>query len=153
MTKKQDRREKERRREDRRKRDRRKRDRREKDRRGEDRRRDIRVPVVSLAKLRFPDFDTFLDEYSLNISKGGIFIRTTNAKPAGTRIIFSLVLQDYSKLIEGEGKVVRVVKAEAEGGSNQIPGMAIAFTRLDESSEELIENIIKNYHTKSPEEE
>lgn len=143
MTKKKDRREEDRRREDRRK----------KDRRREDRRRDIRVPVVSLAKLRFPDFATFLDDYSLNISKGGIFIRTTNAKPVGTRIIFSLELEDYSKLIEGEGKVVRVVKADAEGGSDRIPGMAIKFTSLDESSQELIENIIKNYQTKFPEEE
>ncbi len=142
-----------RRKKDRRAKDRRKRDRRREDRRREDRRRDIRVPVVSLAKLRFPDFDTFLDEYSLNISKGGIFIRTINAKPVGTKIIFSLVLQDYSKLIEGEGKVVRVVNADAEGGGDRIPGMAIAFTKLDESSVELVENIIKNYHTKSPEEE
>lgn len=158
MTKIQDRREKERREEvrrkkDRRRADRRKKDRRRVDRRKEDRRRDIRVPVVTLAKLRFPDFDTFLDEYSLNISKGGIFIKSTNTKPVGTRIIFSLVLEDYSKLIEGEGKVVRVVKADAEGGGDRIPGMAIEFTRLDESSKELIDNIIKNYQTKSPEQE
>jgi uncharacterized protein (TIGR02266 family) len=148
MTKKKDRRE-----EDRRREDRRKKDRRREDRRREDRRRDIRVPVVSLAKLRFPDFATFLDDYSLNISKGGIFIRSTHTKPVGTRIIFSLELEDYSKLIEGEGKVVRVVKADAEGGSDRIPGMAIEFTSLDESSKELIDNIIKNYQTKTPEEE
>ncbi len=113
-----------------------------------ERRRHIRVPVVSLAKLRFPDFDAFLDEYSLNISKGGIFIKTKNAKPVGTRIIFSLVLGDYSKLLEGEGKVVRVVKANSEGGGDQVPGMAIKFTRLDESSKELIDNIVKNYQKK-----
>ncbi|UCD85184.1 MAG: TIGR02266 family protein [Deltaproteobacteria bacterium] len=118
------------------------------ERRKEDRRRDLRVPVVSLAKLRFPDFDAFLDEYSLNISRGGIFIKTKNAKPIGTRIIFSLALDDESKLIEGQGEVVRVVPDEPGGLGGQIPGMAIKFTRLDKSSTELIENIIKNYKDK-----
>ncbi len=122
-------------------------DRRKEDRRKDDRRRDIRVPVMSLAKLRFPDFDAFLDEDSLNISKGGLFIKTRNAKPVGTKILFSLALEDDSKLIEGEGEVVRVV-TESEGEGNQVPGMAIKFIRLDGSSKELIDNIIKNYQKK-----
>lgn len=126
---------------------RRKEDRRKGDKRKEERRRDIRVPVLSLAKLRFPDFDTFLDEDSLNISKGGLFIKTRNAKPVGTKILFSLALEDNSKLIEGEGEVARVV-TESGGGGNQVPGMAIKFTKLDGSSKELIDNIIKNYQKK-----
>ena len=85
----------------------------------------------------FETIDEFIAEYVTNISQGGVFIRSKNPLPVGTKVTlkFSVILDDF-ETVEGEGEVVRV---ENEQGNT---GMGVAFTRLTAESKALIDDIV-----------
>ena len=85
----------------------------------------------------FETIDEFIAEYVTNISRGGVFIRSKNPLPVGTKVTlkFSVILDDF-ETVEGEGEVVRV---ETEQGNT---GMGVAFTRLTAESQKLIDDIV-----------
>ncbi len=103
---------------------------------GDDRRRYPRSPLSILVQYRFNSFEDFLAEYSLNISLGGIFIRTEYPKEEGAIVYLQFSLKDGSRLIEGMGKVVRV---NAPGTRDT--GMGIEFMNFDDESMALINDI------------
>ena len=103
---------------------------------GDDRRRFPRSKLSILVQYRFNSFEEFLAEYSLNLSIGGIFIRTEDPRPEGSMIYLQFSLKDGSRLIEGMGKVVRVNPV----GSRDT-GVGIEFVNFDEESMALIDEI------------
>ncbi|MGV3620661.1 MAG: TIGR02266 family protein [Archangium sp.] len=105
---------------------------------GAEKRRHPRTPLNVLVQFRFDSFDEFLAEYSLNISPGGIFIRTDTPREQGAVIYLQFTLRDGSRLIEGMGKVVRV---NAPGESSRPAGMGVEFTNMDDESMSLIAEI------------
>lgn len=105
---------------------------------GANRRRHARTPLNVLVQFRFDTFEDFLAEYSVNISPGGIFIRTEEPQAVGSVVYLQFSLKDGSRLIEGMGKVVRV-NAKTPGGPPA--GMGIEFVNFDEESMALIEEI------------
>ena len=86
----------------------------------------------------FGSIDAFLTEYVSNISRGGVFIRSKSPLAVGTRVQlrFTVIVEDV-ETIEGEGEVVRL-----ERGPN--PGMGVAFTRLTERSQTLIDALLEH---------
>lgn len=94
---------------------------------------ELRQHSRAMINQEFETIDEFIAEYVTNISHGGVFIRSKNPLPVGTRVTlkFSVILDDF-ETIEGEGEVVRV-----EGG-----GMGVAFTRLNAESKALIDSIV-----------
>ena len=86
----------------------------------------------------FRCIEDYIAEYVSNISQGGVFIRSTNPLPVGTKVTlhFSVILDDI-ETVEGEGEVVRV-----ETGPGEV-GMGVAFTRLTAESKELIDEIYR----------
>ena len=107
---------------------------------GADRRRFPRLPLNLLVQYRFDSYDEFLAEYAINISTGGIFIRTDTPYEEGAMIFMQFSLKDGRKLIEGMGKVVRVNPIEVDG---RAAGMGVEFVNFDPESIELIDNIMK----------
>lgn len=105
---------------------------------GAEKRRHPRAPLNVLVQFRFDTFDEFLAEYSLNISPGGIFIRTDTPREEGAVIYLQFTLRDGSPLIEGMGKVVRV---NPPGVAGRPAGMGIEFINFDEDSMALIAEI------------
>jgi molecular chaperone DnaK len=106
---------------------------------GEDeRRRHPRTPLSMVVQFRFNTFEDFLKEYAVNISPGGMFIRTDKPNEEGTTIYLQFALADGSRLIEGMGKVVRVNPPGIEG---RTAGMGIEFENFDEESMALIHDI------------
>lgn len=105
---------------------------------GANRRRFPRTPLSLLVQYRFNTFDDFLAEYSVNISPGGIFIRTDKPLEEGSMVYLQFSLKDGSRLIEGMGKVVRV---NPPGVKDRTSGMGIEFVSFDEESMELINEI------------
>ena len=85
----------------------------------------------------FHAIEEYIAEYVSNISQGGVFIRSKNPLPLGTRVMlkFSIIVDDV-ETVEGEGEVVRVERGPKE------MGMGVAFTRLTAQSKELIDGII-----------
>lgn len=82
----------------------------------------------------FTSIEAFINEYVVNISRTGAFIRSRDPLPIGTRVNlrFSLIL-DEIETIEGVGEVVRL--------SSQPPGMGVVFRRLSAASQALIERL------------
>jgi len=93
------------------------------------RRRHTRVPLCILVQHRFGSFEEFAQDQTLNLSEGGMFLRTTNFRPEGAVVFFQLMLNSGARLVEGMGKVVRCISDE-DAKPNQ--GMAIEFVHLDE---------------------
>lgn len=76
-------------------------------------------------------------EYAVNISAGGMFIRSIEPYECGSMVYLQFRLRDGHKLVEGLGKVVHVNPPE-----HQDPGIGVEFVNLDADSRELIDEIV-----------
>lgn len=94
-----------------------------------DRRRHTRVEAK--IRVRFGSMEALMEEYTHNISHGGIYIRTPHPKPLGERINIILTHPQSGQEMVLEGEVVRVVtEADAER-THQPPGMGVRFLAMD----------------------
>jgi len=83
----------------------------------------------------FESFDAFIQEYVTNISRTGVFIKSQQPLPVGTRVNLRFtVIMDDIQTIEGVGEVVRVEKDP--------PGMGVVFRELSAYSKDLIEKLL-----------
>jgi uncharacterized protein (TIGR02266 family) len=83
----------------------------------------------------FDSFDQFIREYVTNISRTGVFIKTKDPLPIGTKVDlrFTVIMEDI-ETIEGVGEVVRV--------ETDPPGMGVVFRELGNYSEKLIQKLL-----------
>ena len=99
------------------------------------RRKDERVTI----NKEFESFDAFINEYVTNISRTGVFIKSKQPLPVGTRVNLRFtVIMDDIETIEGTGEVVRV---EAEPA-----GMGVVFRELTSYSKNLIDKLLTIKH-------
>ncbi len=97
----------------------------------ERRRQDERLTI----NKEFESFDSFIQEYVTNISRSGVFIKSRQPLPVGTRVNLRFtVIMDDIETIEGTGKVVRVESSPA--------GMGVVFTSLTSYSQNLIDRML-----------
>jgi hypothetical protein len=96
-----------------------------------DKRGDERVTI----NKEFESFDAFIQEYVTNISRTGVFIKSQQPLPIGTRVNlrFTVIMDDIES-IEGVGEVVRVEASP--------PGMGVVFRELSAYSKGLIEKLL-----------
>jgi uncharacterized protein (TIGR02266 family) len=102
-----------------------------------------RFPRADLRRkvsLKFKEFQGFVNEYSENVSAGGMFIRTSSPQPVGTVFDFELTLGDDYTLIHGLGEVVWV--RQRDEGFDRPPGMGVRFLSLDPGSRKLIDRMV-----------
>jgi hypothetical protein len=83
----------------------------------------------------FESFDAFIQEYVTNISRTGVFIKSQQPLPIGTRVNlrFTVIMDDIES-IEGVGEVMRI--------ENDPPGMGVVFRELSTYSKDLIEKLL-----------
>ena len=95
-------------------------------------------------KLKYPDVETFIQKYAVNISRGGIFIATKQPKPVGTFVKFEFLLSDAttSSIIRGEGQV-QWTKEYDPAHPNKAHGMGVKFSRLDADSQGVIDRALR----------
>lgn len=107
-----------------------------------DTRKDKRTPVSLKVRFKSATVDEFIEQYSRDLSRGGIFIKSKQPMPVGTLLKFEMQLKDESPLIHGVGRVVW--KREAGEGSNtEAPsGMGIKFIRMEPECRALVERIV-----------
>jgi uncharacterized protein (TIGR02266 family) len=106
---------------------------------GNNQRRFPRAKLQLLIQFRFDTFEDFLAEYSVDISAGGMFIRTQQPREEGSFVYLQFSLRDGSRIIEGLGKVVRV---NPPGVPGREAGMGIEFVNFDAESTATIESIV-----------
>lgn len=105
-----------------------------------ERRRSRRVPLEII--IDYSTLDGFFKDYAQNISLGGIFLRTDNPFPAGTKVNLSFSLPGYNGLIETKGEVIWVVKKDDSEEGRGSPGMGIKFEDLSLESKQIIDKLI-----------
>ncbi len=106
---------------------------------GDNKRRAVRlhhdIPVA------YRSVGSFLSDWATNISQGGLFINTRKPLPVGTVVKILVQLPGASFPCDLTGKVTRV--AEFANHANMVPGMAIAFTSVDEARQREIEAFVE----------
>jgi len=104
---------------------------------GKERRRYPRKEVW--LEIYYQHLDDFFYDYAINLSRGGMFIKTARPLPVGTEINLRFSIPGKKEVIETKGKVVRVVKPDDPRGYPS--GMGIEFQRLTERDIELINSL------------
>src|SRR2546430_14823949 len=107
----------------------------------ENNRRDMRPPVTLKIKFKSANLDQFIERYSVDVSRGGIFIRTKEPLPVGTQLKFEFQLQDAQPLISGEGTVVWIREHDPTR-TGVAPGMGVRFDKLHAQSHQVLDRIL-----------
>jgi uncharacterized protein (TIGR02266 family) len=108
-----------------------------------------RTPISIRIRLKYPDIDTFIEKYSANISKGGMFIQSRSPQIVGTPLRFEVLLQEGTPLLKGEGSVIWVKEYDA-AHPTQVHGMGVRFSQLDQDSQALIDRVIAFKNLSNP---
>lgn len=90
--------------------------------------------AISLA-VEYEKLSTFLVDYTLNISKGGMFLKTDTPLPVGTQLRFAVQVPHLDDPLQLRGRVTWIRNsAEPEADAARPPGMGIEllFATADE---------------------
>ena len=90
-----------------------------------------RAPVE--LKVDYKRVNSFLADYTKNISRGGTFIGTDKPLPIGTRLRFRISVPDVAVPINLTGEVAWIAPA------GSAPGMGIRFVDLEGEAREVFE--------------
>ncbi len=108
-----------------------------------------RTPVTLKIKFKSETVEQFIDRYAVDVSQGGIFIRTKEPLAVGTQMRFEFQLRDASPLIAGEGTVVWTRENDPSRPAIA-PGMGVRFDRLADGSQSILERILSEKAKQAP---
>ncbi len=97
-----------------------------------------RVPVR--LEVNFQSIDSFLSEYAMNISRGGLFVSTRKPLDVGTKLTLQFTIPDAAVPIKINGEVAWVTTYDK--ASQLIPGMGIKFRELSDGDRKKLEEFI-----------
>ncbi|HEY2749076.1 MAG TPA: TIGR02266 family protein, partial [Polyangia bacterium] len=101
----------------------------------------MRTPITLKIKFKSSTLDQFIERYSVDVSRGGIFIRTKDPLPVGTQLRFEFQLQDAQSLIAGDGTVVWI-REHDPARQGVAPGMGVRFDKLAAESQKVLDRIL-----------
>lgn len=106
------------------------------------------TPKLLPLRIRLPyaTEEEFVDKYGSNLGRGGVFIATRALKDEGTALAFEFVLADGTRMLRGEGVVVKAQVDEGGGRS----GMTVRFVKLDAPSKALIDRLVSRRTSETP---
>ena len=99
--------------------------------------------AVVKIEIEFKHTIDFVSSYMLNISKGGLFIKTDEALPLDTIVFLRFTLPDDNKPIETAGKVVWCNTRKEKGYFPN--GMGIKFLKLHSNDAEKIKIFVDEH--------
>ncbi len=108
-----------------------------------------RTPVTLKIKFKSETLEQFIERYAVDVSQGGIFIRTKEPLAVGTQMRFEFQLRDASPLIAGEGTVVWTRENDPSRPAIA-PGMGVRFDRLADGSQSVLEKILMEKAKQAP---
>ena len=107
-----------------------------------DKRRGDRLPIGLRVRLSYGSVDEFVEKFAVNISRGGVFIRTREPKAVDTSLRLELLLATGEPVLVAEGVVRWVQKEDSSAHPPKAPGMGVQFSHLDEASRTLVERMV-----------
>jgi uncharacterized protein (TIGR02266 family) len=109
-----------------------------------DTRKDRRAPVSLKVRFKSATVDEFIEHYCKDVSRGGIFIKSSQPMSIGTLLKFQFQLKDESSLIRGVGRVVWTRSPE-DAVADQPAGMGIKFIKMDNESRAMVDRIVDGH--------
>ena len=103
---------------------------------------DARGPVNLRIKFRSESLQQFIERYGVDVSRDGIFIRTREPLPVGTRLKLDFQLVDTVPLFQGDGTVVWI-REHDPARAGVTPGMGVRFDRLSGESQTTLDTILE----------
>lgn len=97
--------------------------------------------IKAKLKIRFKDTSSFISEYTHNISKRGVFIRTKKPCKLGDQVQVVIVIPETEEEISALGVVIRIVTPD-EATSALPAGMGIQIDKIDRKDQDKIEEFI-----------
>lgn len=91
----------------------------------------------------------FLTDWTTNISRGGLFLKTEDPLPVGTRVKLLLSLPDMPAPFE---LMARVVRVHEPGRGAEEGGMGVEFVDVDEEKQAQLEHFVEKLRQQAPEE-
>ncbi len=108
-----------------------------------DARKDKRTLLSLKIRYKSATLEDFIERYSNDISRGGVFIKAKKPLAVGTLLKFEFILQDQSTLIHGVGRVVWR-REGAETDRENPSGMGIKFIKMDPESRSIVQRIAED---------
>lgn len=107
-------------------------------------RKDPRSKILNLTvRYKSATVAEFVEDYSYDISRGGLFIKTTNPFPTGTLLKFEVRIGEEKTVIDGVGRVTW--RRERTQGPGKPAGMGIKFIRIADECVQLIQNAVDQH--------
>jgi uncharacterized protein (TIGR02266 family) len=103
-------------------------------------RKDKRTLLSLKIRYKSATLEDFIERYSNDISRGGVFIKAKKPLAVGTLLKFEFMLQDQSTLIHGVGRVVWRRDGDEANAENP-SGMGIKFIKMDPESRSVVQRI------------
>jgi len=108
-----------------------------------DRRRQPRMSVGMVIRASLKDMQEVISGYTINVSTGGLFIRTSKPPPVGTRLRFEIKLKDGTPILNGSGEVTWKRDPSPPGQKPCLPGVGIKFLELDKNSQHFVRAMVQ----------
>lgn len=102
-------------------------------------RKHMRVPLPLVVEVKFEGDKDSQPALLVDLSWGGMYIRTEHLKPVGTRLTAHLPITEDSVSLDVTGSVVNQNKLV---NGRKVPGMGISFDEIDHDAKSLIQKLI-----------
>lgn len=100
----------------------------------------VRVPL--LVQYRFSPVEDYQTDYLADLSRNGMFICADQPRPAGSVLSIQFVTRDGSRIIRGQGRIVRSEVATTADGRT---GQAVEFVDFDADDLKFLDALVQRY--------
>ena len=98
--------------------------------------------VRARLRVKFRSAESFINEYTHNISKGGLFIRTSNPHSMREKVDLIITLPDTNIEVLAQGEVIHIILPE--NATEQTPaGMGLQILELKKEDLEKINQFMQ----------
>ena len=104
-----------------------------------------RYPVELAVRLRCDSWKQYLELYTSNLSRGGLFVPSKQVASMGSEVMIELTLPD-GEAVSLRAQVVHVV----DKNSGPRPGMGVMFYDLDEPTKRALETALQTAQAQQP---
>ena len=101
-----------------------------------------RYPVELAVRMRCASWSDYLELYSGNLSRGGLFVGSAVSAPIGTEVAVELALPD-GRALKMRAEVVHVTGADEARDLGRVAGMGVMFIDLEDETRQAIEAMVQ----------
>ncbi len=93
-------------------------------------------------RLRYADFETFVEKFAANVTRGGVFLASRNIQAVGTIVPFEIQLIKGEIALAGQGRVTWI-KEFNPAEPNRPYGMGVQFISIEPTTKPILARILR----------